>query len=185
MNDKKLAQKLKNSDRTALNRVIDTYTRYLSAVVWHTLGPGAAAEDVEEIVSDVFLALWTHRESLLPEQGMKSWLAAAARNKAIDRLRTAPPPHLPLDAAENTGSSAPEDALEQRMFAAALREAVENLPPPDDQLVLRYYYEEEKLKDIAKDLNLSVTAAKSRLCRARRKLREVLAKGGLTDGADR
>ena len=33
---------------------------------------------------------------------------------------------------------------------------METLPPPDGQLVLRYYYEEEKLKDIARDLGLSV-----------------------------
>ena len=80
------------------------------------------------------------------------------------------------------GGPALEDELERHMFAAGLRRAVENLPPPDNQLVFRYYYEEEKLKDIAQDLGLSVTAAKSRLCRARRKLKEILVKGGLTDG---
>ena len=69
------------------------------------------------------------------------------------------------------------------MFADALRRAVEGLPPPDDQLVLRFYYEEEKLKDIARDLGLSVPAAKSRLCRARRRLKEILIKGGLANGA--
>ena len=67
------------------------------------------------------------------------------------------------------------------MFAAGLRQAVEDLPPPDGQLVFRYYYEEEKLKDIAKDLGLSVPAAKSRLLRARRKLKEVLTRGGLAN----
>ena len=181
MNEQRLAQKLKRGDRMALDRAIDTYTPYLSAVVWHTMGPSAAAEDVEEVVSDAFLALWSHRDSLCPEQGLKSWLAAAARNKAIDRLRTAPPRHLPLDTA--FAADTPEDDLERRMFADALRRAVEDLPPPDSQLVFRYYYEEEKLKDIAKDLGLSVTAAKSRLCRARRKLKEVLTKGGLADEA--
>ena len=37
------------------------------------------------------------------------------------------------------------------------------------------------LKDIARDLDLSVPAAKSRLLRARRRLKEVLVKGGLAD----
>ena len=68
------------------------------------------------------------------------------------------------------------------MFAHALRQAVEGLPPPDDQLVLRFYYEGEKLKDVARDLGLSVPAAKSRLCRARKKLKEILTEGGLADG---
>ena len=172
MNEAKLARKLRLGDRPALNQAIDAYTPYLTTVVWHTIGPTASAEDVEEIISDVFLALWSHRTNLSPELGLKSWLAAAARNKAID---------LPLDEAAGTGSVTPEEDLEQRMFAAALRQAVEDLPPPDGQLVFRYYYEEEKLKDIAKDLGLSVPAAKSRLLRARRKLKEVLTRGGLAN----
>ena len=181
MNEAKLARKLRLGDRPALNQAIDAYTPYLTTVVWHTIGPTASAEDVEEIISDVFLALWSHRANLCPELGLKSWLAAAARNKAIDRLCAAPPAHLPLDEAAGTGSVTPEEDLEQRMFAAALRQAVEDLPPPDGQLVFRYYYEEEKLKDIAKDLGLSVPAAKSRLLRARRKLKEVLTRGGLAN----
>lgn len=182
MNEKKLAQKLRRGDRLALDRTMDAFTGYLSAVVWRTLGPAATPEDVEEVVSDAFLTLWTRRDSLDPEQGLRSWLAAVARNRAIDRMRTAPPSPLPLEEAGAAGDSTPEEELERRMFADALRRAVEALPPPDDQLVLRFYYEEERLTDIAGDLGLSVPAAKSRLCRARRKLKEILIKGGLADG---
>lgn len=182
MNDKKLAQRLKRGDRLALNRAMDAYTPYLSTVVWNAMGPAARPEDVEEVVSDAFLTLWSRRDSLRPEQGLKSWLAAVARNRAIDRLRAAPPASLPLDEAEAVDGSSPEDELERRTFADTLRRAVESLPPPDDQLVLRFYYEEERLKDIARDLGLSVPTAKSRLCRARRKLKEILEKGGLADG---
>ena len=181
MNEQKLLQKLKAGDRLALNRAMDMYTSYLAAVVWHTLGSAASAEDVEEVVSDAFLALWSHREDLR-SGGLKSWLAAVARNRAVDRLRAAPPVPLPLDGLEEAGGANPAEDLERRLFASALRKAVEALPPPDDQLVLRYYYEEEKLKDIARDLGLSAPAAKSRLLRARRKLKEVLTKGGLADG---
>lgn len=183
MNDKKLAQRLKQGDRLALNRAMDAYTPYLSAVVWNAMGPAARREDVEEVVSDTFLALWSHRSSLKPEQGLKAWLAAVARNRAVDRLRAAPPVPLPLEeAGAGSGGPTPEEDWERRAFADALRRAVENLPPPDGQLVLRFYYEEERLKDIAHDLGLSVPAAKSRLCRARRRLKEILTKGGLADG---
>lgn len=184
MNDRKLALKLRQGDRTALNRAVDSYTPYLSAVVWRALGPNASAEDVEEIVSDAFLTLWTHRDTLQTEQSVKPWLAAVARNKAIDRLRAAPPPSLPLDAAEGLCRPGLENGLEQRLFAGALWQAVDSLPHPDNQLVFRFYYEEEKLKDIAKDLNLSVSAAKSRLRRARLKLKQILTEGGLAYGSD-
>lgn len=166
----------------ALNRVMDAYASYLSTVAWNAMGPAASAQDVEEVVSDTFLALWSRRDGLDPEQGLKSWLAAVARHRAIDRMRAAPPAPLPLEDAGMAGGSTPEEELERRMFADALRRAVEALPPPDEQLVRRFYYEEERLVDIARDLGLSVPAAKSRLCRARRKLKEILIKGGLADG---
>lgn len=166
----------------ALNRVMDRFTPYLSTVVWNVMGPAASTQDVEEVVSDAYLSLWTHRDTLDPARGVKSWLAAAARNRAIDRMRTAPPPPLPLEDGETARGTSPEEELERKQFAAALLQAVEALPPPDNALVFRFYYEEERLKDIARDLGLSVPAAKSRLCRARQKLKEILTKGGLADG---
>ena len=182
MEEQKLVRRLRQGDRFALKQAMDVYTPYLSTVVWRAMGPAVTAEDVEEVVSDAFLALWSHREDLR-SGSLKSWLAAVARNRAVDRLRAAPPVPLPLDGLEEAGGANPAEDLERRLFASALRKAVEALPPPDDQLVLRYYYEEEKLKDIARDLGLSVPAAKSRLLRARRRLKEVLVKGGLADDA--
>lgn len=184
MEEKKLARKLQKGDRFALNRTIDAYTPYLSTVAWRAMGPSATAQDVEEVVSDTFLALWQHREELTPERGIKSWLAAVARNRAIDRLRTSPPSSLPLEAVEAASEHGPEEELERRMFAVRLLEAVESLPPPDDQLVLRFYYGAEKLKDIAADLGLSLPAAKTRLCRARQRLKTILTKGGSADGTN-
>ncbi len=184
MDERKLARRLRRGDRLALDQAMQIYTPYLSAVVWRALGPSAVREDVEEIISDTFWALWRERSRLEPERGVKSWLAAVARNRAIDRLRTAPPSSLPLVEAEARGGPRPDEELERRMFADALRREVEALESPDDELVLRFYYEQEKLKDIAGDLGLSVPAAKTRLHRARKKLKDRLLKGGLADGTD-
>ena len=182
MNEAKLTRRLQRGDRLALNQAMDVYTAYLSTVAWRAMGPEATPEDVEEVVSDAFLALWRNRDRLRPEQGVKSWLAAVTRNAAIDRLRKAPPAPLPLDDVEASGGPDLEEELEQRMFADTLRQAVEALGPPDDQLVIRFYYEGEKLKDVAADLGLSIPTAKTRLYRARQKLKDQLIKGGLADG---
>lgn len=166
----------------ALSRIMDRFTPYLSTVVWNVMGSAATLQDVEEVVSDAYVSLWTHRDTLDPAQGVKSWLAAAARNRAIDRMRASPPPPLPLEDSEPAGGASLEEELERRVFAEALLHAVEALPPPDNELVFRFYYEEERLKDIARDLGISIPAAKSRLCRARQKLKVILIKGGLADG---
>ena len=46
MNEQKLIHKLKQGDRLALDRAMDTYTPYLAAVVWRALGPAASAEEI-------------------------------------------------------------------------------------------------------------------------------------------
>jgi len=184
VDERGLARRLQKGDRLALDRTMGLYTAYLSTVVWRAMGPSATAEDVEEVVSDAFLALWQHRTDLNPEQGVKAYLATIARNKAADRLRTIGPPVLPLEDQTTTPSPGPEKEVERRMFAHALRQAVENLPETDRILMDGYYYEGQKLKDLARQLGLSVPAAKTRLCRARKTLKRVLMKGGAAYGAD-
>ena len=121
-----------------------------------------AREDVEELTADVFLALWAHAGELNPEQGLRPWLGAVARNRAADWLRThkeAAP--LPEDAAAPGGAD-PQAEAERREWAARLWDAVEGLD-----------------EDIARALGLTQTAAKQRLFRGRKTLRDTLTKGGV------
>ena len=137
-------------------------------------------EDVEELTADVFLALWAHAGELEPEQGLRPWLGAVARNKAADWLRThreAVP--LPENAAAPGGVVDPQDEAERREWAARLWDAVEGLDEPDRTLFLRYYHYGDKLKDIARALGLTQAAAKQRLFRGRKALRDILTKGGV------
>jgi len=184
MEEKRLAAALRKGERRALDQAVETYAAYLSAVVWRTLGPNATREDTEELVSDAFLALWRHRESLDPERGIKGYLAAAARNGAVDRLRAMGTPPLPLDEETARPAPGPEAEVERREFAAALLSAVEELPPTDRALVEGFYYEGRRLGELARELGLSGPAAKTRLHRARNTLRKNLTKGGSADEAD-
>ena len=103
MEDAALVRRLRQGSRLALEQAIGRYTPYVSAVVCNALSGRGRREDVEEIVSDVFLALWSHAGGLDSERGLRPWLAVTARNRAIDWLRTHPaPPDLPQEAAPGT-----------------------------------------------------------------------------------
>lgn len=176
MDERRLAEKLKARSRPALDQAVRRFTPYVGTVICRTLSGRAAREDVEELTADVFLALWEHAPDLDPAQGLRPWLAAAARNRAVDflrRLRSADP--LPEDAPAPGGG--PEDLLVRRDQAARLWEAVEELGEPDRTLFFRYYYEEASLKETALELGLSQTAAKQRLFRGRKKLKAMLSEG--------
>lgn len=177
MDEKKLIQRLQKRSRAALEQAIEQYTPYVSTVVWRTAGSAAAREDLEETVSDVFLALWTHAGELDPEKGLRPWLGTVARNKAVDRLRRAGA-SLPLPEEVPAPGPGPQEAAERMEQAEVLWRAVEALGEPDSALFLRHYWYGEKLGDAARALGLSTVAAKTRLSRGRKKLRDILTRGG-------
>ena len=179
MNESKLVKKLNQHSRGALDQAISRYTPYVSAVVLRALAGRASREDVEELCADVFVALWTHAETLEPEQGLRPWLAAVARNKATDWLRSRHPNEPILEDAPDPAPG-PEELAQRREQSARLWAAVGALGEPDRTLFLRYYYEGEKLKSIAKELGLSQANAKQRLFRGRKALKAALQEGGDT-----
>ena len=179
MNERKLVKKLNRRSRSALDWAVSRYTPYVSAVILRTLAGRACHEDVEELCADVFVSLWAHADALDPEQGVRPWLAAVAKNKAIDWLRRQrPSDSIPENAPDP--SPGPEELTQRRDQSVRLWAAVEALDEPDRTLFIRYYYEEGKLKSIAAELGLSQAAAKQRLFRGRKALKTMLQEGAET-----
>ena len=155
---------------------MDRYTPYVSAVILRALAGRAGREDVEELCADVFVALWTHTDTLDPEQGIRPWLAAVAKNKATDWLRRQRP-SVPIPEDAPDPAPGPEELAQRRDRSARLWAAVDAMDEPDRTLFIRYYYEEDKLKTIAAELGLTQTAAKQRLFRGRKALKAALQEG--------
>lgn len=179
MNEAKLVRDLKRRQRGALDRAIDRYGSYVGAVARSVLGSRATREDLEEIVSDAFLALWRVSERLDETRGgLKGYLSAIARNLAVDRLRrTRPEQPLPegdlLAADEEQG---PEQTVLRREQAQALRMVLEELPADDRDIFVRFYYYRQTVREIAETLRMNESTVKARLARGRLKLRDKLTK---------
>ena len=173
MDERALVKKLNRGSRSALDTAVERFTPYVSAVILRPLAGRACREDVEELCADVFVALWSHAHQLDPEQGLRPWLAAVARNKAADWLRRCRPADPSPDNAPDPAPG-PEELAQRREQSARLWAAVDALEEPDRTLFLRYYYEGDKLKTVAAELGLSQTAAKQRLFRGRKTLKAAL-----------
>lgn len=88
MNDHSAAKALRRGDQSALEYMIDKYSSYSAAIVYNIIGGQMPMQDVEEVVSDVFVSLWNNAEK--PEPGkMKGYIAVLSRNKAKNKLREA------------------------------------------------------------------------------------------------
>lgn len=183
MDDAALLRKMKKGNTGALETLIRRYTPYVGACAYRATGP-LLREDLEEVVSDTFVALWQHAGELEADT-LRAWLGTVAGNKARNRLRSrarsgvssAPIP-------ENTPApDDPERQAQERETGALLWQAVDALDEPERTLFLRYYYEGEKLKTIAAELGLNLATAKTKLRRGRLLLRKQLqGKEGLDYG---
>ena len=172
MTEEQALWQLKQGSQEALAWFIDRYGAYAAAIIRNMMGAYMTDADVEEAVSDVFLGFWNNAGQVRGG-AVKSYLGAAARNCAKNKLRqasrTVP---LPEDAVL-VDPHTPESLLERRERTARVRSALLAMEPVDREIFLRFYYY-EKIAQIAAAMELTESAVKSRLSRGREKLKSRL-----------
>lgn len=172
-----MLQQLRRGDEGAAEAIIDRYSAYVAAVVHRSLGKLSRPEDVEELSSDVFLAMWQHRGSLRGDN-IRPWLASVAKNRARSHLRSLGELPSELDEAELPCMDSAEMLAEKHEEERELRCAVDALAGPDREIFLRHYYRDESVAQIAAATGLHPENIKTRLRRGRVKLKKYLEKGG-------
>lgn len=138
-------------------------------------GSTATAEDLAQ---DCFLELLRHPGRFDAARGsLRAFLLGVTRNLAHRRWRT----EQRLDSLEDNLPSYSPD-LTAGGISALIREAVQSLPPLQREAVLLFEYEGFTLEEIATIADVDVGTVKSRLHRARERLRVLLAplKSGAT-----
>ena len=176
MRDAALLERLQQRDQDALNELTERYRSYVCTVLSNMLSGVGAWADVEELCSDVFLALWQHADELRAGS-LKPWLGTVARNRAKSWLRVRRELPMDLDELElpDDGPSL-EDEAGRKELAAAVRRAVDSLRPRDREIFLRYYFYLQPMEAIAAELGLAPASVRSRLSRGRALLRKKLEK---------
>lgn len=173
LTEEQALRQMKQGSQDALAWFIQRYGAYVSTIIHNIIGQRMSNADVEEVASDVFLALWNNAGKILPNAA-RSWLATVARNAARSRLRRASDT-LPLDEeAVIVDDRTPEATLERREQAVRVRMALLSLNPVDREVFLRFYYYYQKTADIAADMGLNESTVRTKLNRGRAKLRDFL-----------
>ena len=174
--DKTILRRLKRGDAAALEAAVRQYSGYVSAVIGNQLGPCAAAEDIEELASDVFVALWRASQSLRTEH-LRGWLGRVARNQAISFLRKQRLQLVPDEDYLLVDERDAQKLLEAQERSALLTAALDKLTPGDRELFLRRYYYNQTAEQIAREKDMNPSTVRSRLLRGRQALRTELQKG--------
>jgi RNA polymerase sigma-70 factor (ECF subfamily) len=130
----------------------------------------ADEQSAEDIVQEVFLKIHARLGSLQDETKLHSWVYQIARNAIADHHRARRPA-----AALPEGLPAPEEADDvARELLPTVSALVNALPPEAREALVLTEYQGLTQKELGEQLGLSFSGAKSRVQRARGKLRELL-----------
>lgn len=161
------------------------YSRLLWTIAAGILNGAGTREDVEDVISDVFLSLWEHPEQFDETRGsIKTWLCVKTRSRAIDLLRKNCRESFAGEkpTAEDTGQiwelrSEEDSILDQilvRQQAAEVVKQIQELEPPNREILMLRLVYEVKPALIAAKLKLPVEEIYDRIRIGKRKLKQKL-----------
>jgi len=142
-------------------------------------------EDAEDAMQEAFLKAFEHLAEFQGNSRFYTWLVRIAVNQALMKLRKRRPNQVSLDEEVDTGEDlmprevedwgpSPEERYEQTEMSQILSSVIGELDPPFRIVFQLRDIEQLSTEETAEALGLSVPAVKSRLLRARLKLRQRL-----------
>jgi RNA polymerase sigma-70 factor, ECF subfamily len=172
----------KKGDTAAFEELVH---RYESKIFRLTKNITGNREDAEDAMQDAFLKAYAHLDGFQGDSRFYTWLVRIAANEALMRLRKRRPGQLSLDEPIEGDADlmpreledwrpSPEREYAQAEMQGILAEVIEKLEPEYRIVLVLRDLEELSTQETADALGISVTAVKSRLLRARLKLREKL-----------
>ncbi len=176
-------QALKSGDRSEFARLVETYHEMIYRLALKMLGN---PQDAEDVLQETFLKALRNIANFDGRSSLSTWLYRIATNEALMLLRRQKPDWVSIDEPlENDEGDQepiqivdwcclPEDEFMSAEAQHYLDQAIETLPPGLRAVFVLRDIEGLSTQETAEVLNLSETAVKTRLSRARMRLREDL-----------
>lgn len=157
-----------NGDRGAFGELYVRYARMVHGILLARVPAG----DAEDLVQDVFMSAMRQLRGLRTAAAFRGWLAAIARNRAIDYFRSARHSE-PLDGMverKHSAGAGTEDAF-------LVLDLIRKLPEAYQETLIFRLVEGMTGPEIAQKTGLTPESVRVNLCRGMKMLREML--GGM------
>lgn len=190
--DASLLERAVSGDRASMNTIVATLSPHVEKQLQRY---PVSEEDRRDLLQCTLVQVVRRLGSFRGDSSFSTWLFRVTANEALmmmrsqRRLRARVTFGHDIDdldtlsaAAPSTRASSSDEVLADRQSSQVLRDAVETLPADYREVVVAHYNEDLGLQEIAERMRLSESAVRSRLHRARSKLRAVL--GGTEVGRD-
>lgn len=181
--DDATVHRAQKGDRAAFNRLVGKYQSQMYNIAYRVMGDPDLAADATQ---DAFIAAYK-KLSQYTGGNFRAWLARIVKNQCFDTLRyrqrrpatsledlILDPNDRGIAAWEGDDLPNPEALLERTEVAEWLEQAIQQLPIDQRTTLVMADIHEYSYEEIADSMEVELGTVKSRLFRARRKLRELL-----------
>jgi len=168
-------------DQVAFGRLVVAYQTPVYNLAYRML---SNTDEADEATQETFLRVYTKLHTYDPQRPFHSWILSIASHYCIDRLRRRRINWLSLteEIAVQGGRTErlistdpnPESVAVQHEREQQIQQLLTALSPTDRAAITLLYWYDHSYEEIAESLNLTVSAVKSRLFRARRTLAETM-----------
>lgn len=131
----------------------------------------------EEIVQDVFLNIWLHRERLNPDLSFKSYVFTITRNLTFNLISKVANSNKLKEEVFYTSQksySPIEDGIAEADYDTLKNKAIEQLPPKRRIIFEMSRNKEMSYEEISQELNISVSTVKGQMSKALAEIRHFL-----------
>ncbi len=182
--DAAIVQAVLDGDANAFEVLVLRYQKKVYNTVLRLAGDAAEAEDLSQ---EVFLKIFRGLSSFRGESSFSTYIYRVAANTAIDALRRKEAPTVSLSVENEDGEEfelalpdegpLPMELLESRERRQAIVKAIDALPEHHRSVILLREMDGMSYQDIAQIMGLTEGTVKSRINRARARLRQLLLQG--------
>lgn len=162
-------------DKEAFSQLVEDYHTRVFSVCYRMLGTPTAAEDAAQ---EAFIRAYRAIDRYDPQRSFATWLLSITSNYCIDQLRKRKMNFLSMDnekyawLAPPAEGPNPEQMTLEKEKQALIQRMLSSLKETDRAAVILQYWHDYSYQEIADTLDLSLSAVKSRLYRARQHLAE-------------
>ena len=182
MKERKIIKQDIENNKLNMEEIMEDFTPYIYTII-NNKNSSLKEEDIEEIISDVYVAIWKNRKNLDTNKEMSAYIGGITNNIFCKKLRNLKD-EIDIEDYENNLYDIEniEVKIENTEKSNLIINEINNMKQEDKTIFISYYYHSKSIKQIAKEINTSEEKVKSRLFRIRRKLKKVLERRGYNYG---
>ena len=173
LNDERLAALLREGKVDAFEEIYRRYWRKLLSIAYHSTGN---QQEAEEIVQEVFLALWSRRD-YVSIRNLDLYLTIAIKNQVYDFFKSKfsfRKYQEYLVFSEISQNHTTDEIVGYQELMVAVEKVLSRLPEKSAEIFKRSRFEKQSVRDIAKGMNLSEKAVEYHITKSVKFLRENL-----------